>query len=145
VFGLVTIAPTANALTTKTKACVKAARAKLKTGQADCRSQARTAYASDFTSCFGPGADCAGACMTAQAKCVADTNATVTGARATCADNLSNDLDACRDDLDPTACASTARLTKFACDQAVAASIAGPLDACTVEFSDCTGACASAR
>jgi hypothetical protein len=145
VFGLIAFAPTANALTTKTKACVKAARAKLKSSQAECRNTARSEYSTDFTSCFGPGAECASGCMSDQSSCIADVNASVAGARDNCKAAFETDLDNCRDDLDPTACASTARLTQFASNQAVAASLAGPLDSCNVEFSECTAACASAR
>jgi hypothetical protein len=147
VFGLVTIAPTANALTTKTKQCVKEARARLKAQNLNDRNAARATYNSEFTSCFGPGADCASACLNDQAICQKPFNDAALAARDVCKANFDAALDDCRDpqEADPTQCASVARLVQFACNQDAAAGAAPGLQGCSSQFSECTAACASDR
>ncbi len=147
VFGITASVQTADAITAKTRQCVKEARTRLKTRTVDARNEARAAFSTEFTSCFGPGAECASGCLADQASCQAEINEGVADERDNCKAEFEKDLDDCRQPGvgDPVACASDARLTQFACNQAVAASIAAPLQGCSTEFGQCTAACASAR
>lgn len=147
VFGLTVSVQTADAITAKTRQCVKEARARLKTRTVEARDAAREAFATEFTSCFGPGAECASGCMDAQAECQEPFNDAAKAARDVCKANFDKALDDCRaaSEPDPVQCASAARLTQFACNQDAAADAAPGLQGCSNEFGQCTAACASDR
>lgn len=147
VFGLTASVQTADAITAKTRQCVKEARVRLKERTVDARNAARDQFASEFTSCFGPGAECASACMAAQAACQTPFNEAADTTRALCKANFDAALDGCRaeGETDPVQCASAARLTQFACNQDAASDAAPGLQGCAQEFGQCTAACASSR
>lgn len=147
VFGLTTFVQTADAITAKTRQCVRDARQRLRQRTTEARVEARDKFSDEFTSCFGPGADCASACMTAQAVCQEPFNTAAATARGNCAAKFQEDLDKCRlpGELDPQQCASAARLVQFACNQEAAADAAPGIQGCNDEFGQCTAACASAR
>lgn len=146
-FGFTASVQTADALTIKTRQCVKEARVRLKQRTVDARTEARAAFASEFASCFGPGAQCASDCQAEQAGCQQPFNDAASAARATCKAQFDAALAACRnpEEADPQACAAAARLTQFACNQVAAADAAPGLQGCNAQFSDCVGACASER
>ncbi|HEV7730551.1 MAG TPA: hypothetical protein VGR62_00250 [Candidatus Binatia bacterium] len=144
-FGLTVAIPAADAITVKTRQCVKEARLRLKTRTVDARNAARADFASEFSSCFGPGAECASTCQNEQADCQLPFATNQATAGDVCRSKFDDALDTCRTNVDPQACASVARLTQFACLQLAAAAAAPGLQGCSAEFSDCVGACASAQ
>ena len=163
--GLLLIAASAGAISSRTRACVFAAR---KT-RANCITMCRNDYIGTFAACYGPGSACAAACLNEQANCQAGPNATLTdckldtlfcgdgnsngtngcsAANATiggCSETLKEALKNCNNAADPEACASAARLDNLRCQQACQLLFAPALQQCNSNFSDCTGACASCR
>lgn len=156
------VAPTsALALSSRTRLCIAAAR----NSRRACSLQCVRDFQNTFASCFGPGADCAAACITAQANCLLDPVSARTACEKDTDPNPSNGIDegACaihqRDDLeccgdstcpdkldpDPIQCASKARLKGIACNNDCVLRYAPMIDVCNSGFNDCTAACASCR
>ena len=150
--GLLLLASAATAITTKTRLCISAAR----TARKACVVQCGTDFSNMFTTCFGPGAACAAACITAQSQCLlspvaaraacekdTDPNPGDGLDQGACAVKLRAALQACNTDANPTQCASNARLAALQCTQQCQLIYAPAIQACNTGFNDCTQACAS--
>ncbi len=158
-FALAAYAPEARAISSRTRLCIAAARNARKA----CVVQCGTDFQNTFTTCFGPGAGCAGGCITAQSNCLVSPVAARTACEkdtdpnpndgipeGACAVNLRNDLQCCGDptcttklDPDPTQCASKARLKGIACNEDCILVYAPAVQACNQAFNNCTQGCAS--
>ena len=165
VSGLLLVAASAGAVTSRTRACVFAARK----ARSNCITTCRTDYFGTFAACYGPGSACAAACLNDQANCQAIPSGTLSDckldtlfcpdgnpngtngcnpATATiggCGETLKEALKNCNTAADPEACASSARLDNLRCQQACQILFAPALQACNQGFSDCTESCASCR
>ena len=169
--GLLVLAAPAGAVTSRTRACVFAA----KKTRVNCVTMCRNDYVTTFAACYGPGSACAAQCLNDQATCqsgsdghsgpngllsdckldtlfCADGNQNgvngCTAANATiggCGETLKTTLTACNNDPNPDLCASNARLDNLKCQQACQLVFAPALQACNQAFSDCTESCASCR
>jgi hypothetical protein len=167
--GLLVLAGSAGAVTSRTRACLFAA----KRSRVNCTNTCRSDYVTNFQGCFGPGSLCAAACLNDQATCQTDpSNALGACKRDTlyCADGSANGVNGCtsatatnggcattlrsvlNDCTDPTkhpegdaVCASNARLDNLRCQQGCQLVFAPALQACNQGFSDCTESCASCR
>jgi hypothetical protein len=167
--GMLVLTPPAGAVTSRTRACLFAA----KRSRVNCLNTCRSDYITNFQGCFGPGSACAAACLNDQATCQSGPGESLaackrdtlfcadgsengvndcTSANATtgaCASTLRSALDDCTDpDKHPEgalACASNARLDNLRCQSACQILFAPALQACNQAFSDCTESCASCR
>src|SRR2546426_12115853 len=63
--GLLVLAGSAGAVTSRTRACLFAA----KRSRVNCFNACRADYITNFQGCFGPGSACAAACLNDQATC----------------------------------------------------------------------------
>ena len=73
VSALLLVAGSAGAVTSRTRACLFAAR---KT-RVNCITMCRSDYISTFSACYGPGSACAAACLNDQANCQSGPNTTL--------------------------------------------------------------------
>jgi hypothetical protein len=162
--GLLVFASAAQALSSRTKLCISAARNAKKA----CVRQCIDSYSNTFTSCFGPGADCAAACIREQSACLVDPVAARTACQkdtdpfpangideGACNVKLRDALECCSDptcdfsdghaDADALACASRVRLEALVCANNCEILFAPQIQVCNTQFNDCTQACASCR
>jgi hypothetical protein len=150
--GLLVLASAAGAITSKTRLCIVAAR----TARKACVLQCSSDFTNTFETCFGPGAGCAAACITAQSQCElapvsaraacdkdTDPNPTDGLNRGACAVKLRAALQGCTTAANPTQCASDARLASLQCTQECQFLYAPAIQDCNVAFNSCTQACAS--
>src|SRR2546426_12589055 len=154
--GLVVLATGAEAISTRTRLCIAAARG----SRQACTRQCVTDFQNMFATCFGPGAGCAAACISQQSQCLL---APVAGRTAcqkdtdpkpgdgvdegACAVKLRAALQDCTgpDVADPDKCASDARLAALRCNEDCEFLYAPDIQGCNLDFNDCTQACASCR
>jgi len=154
--GLFFLATEAGAISSRTRVCVKAS----KDARRRCVATCGTDFQATFSSCFGPGASCAAACIVAQSNCLLDpvsrradcqndtdpnpTDATEQGA---CSIRQRAALEDCTgpEIANPEACASEARLAGLRCIQDCQLLYAPAIQGCNDDFNDCTQACASCR
>ncbi|HJQ84599.1 MAG TPA: hypothetical protein VKA21_11010 [Candidatus Binatia bacterium] len=161
ILGLLAVVSTAEAVSSRTRLCIKAARDARKRCVLTCG----TDFQGTFASCFGPGADCAAGCITEQSNCLLDPVSARTAcqkdtdpnpndgiAQGACSVRLRDDLECCGDatcpdqlDPDPIQCASKARLKGIECNQDCQLLYAPQTQACSTQFNDCTQSCASCR
>lgn len=159
--GLVVFATGAEAISSRTRLCIAAT----KTARRSCVLQCGTDFQTTFSSCFGPGADCAAACIGQQSQCLlgpvaarascqkdSDPNPGDGVDQGACVVKQRDALQCCADatcpsklDPDPVACASAARLAALRCTQDCQLIYAPSIQACSTAFNDCTQACASCR
>jgi hypothetical protein len=156
ILGFFLLATDAGALSSRTRLCVKAA----KDARRRCVTTCGTDFQGTFSSCFGPGASCAAACIVTQSNCLLDpvsrradcqndtdpdpTDGVPQGA---CSVRLRTALEDCTgpEIADPEKCASDARLDGLRCIQDCQLRYAPAVQGCTNDFNDCTQACASCR
>jgi hypothetical protein len=151
--GLLVLASAAGAITTRTRLCISAAR----TARKACVLQCAGDFTNTFETCFGPGAGCAAACISAQsqcelgpvaarAACEKDTDPSPGDGlnRGACAVKLRAALQGCNTAANPAQCASDARLAALQCTQECQLIYAPAIQTCNAGFNSCTQACASA-
>lgn len=155
-FAVFTLAFDAGAISSRTRLCLKAA----KDARRRCVATCGTDFQTTYSSCFGPGASCAAACIAAQSNCLLDP----VSRRADCQNDIDpnpNDniqqgacatrqraaLEDCTgpEIADPEKCASDARLDGLRCIPDCQLLHAPDIQACNDDFNDCTQACASCR
>src|SRR5262245_14053698 len=154
--ALFTLASDAGAISSRTRLCLKAA----KDARRRCVTTCGTDFQTTYSSCFGPGASCAAACIAAQSNCLidpvsqradcqndTDPNPTDNIQQGACATRQRAALEDCTgpDVADPEKCASDARLDGLRCIQDCQLLYAPAIQACNNDFNDCTQACASCR
>ncbi len=153
-FGLVVLATGAEAISSRTRLCVLAAR----TARRACVLQCGADFTNTFATCFGPGAGCAAMCISQQSQCLlgpvagraacekdTDPNPGDGIDQGACAVKLRDALQNCNTAADPTGCASAARLAALQCNQDCQLLYAPAIQTCNTAFNDCTQACASCR
>src|SRR5436309_1689583 len=114
--GLLVVAGSAGAVTSRTRACLFAA----KWSRVNCVNTCRSDYITNFQGCFGPGSLCAAACLNDQATCQTDpSNALGACKRDTlyCADGSENGVNGCTT-ADTGGCATTLRSVLNDCSDA---------------------------
>jgi len=124
--------------------CVSMARQARRQCVAGCNGTFQT----DFVTCFGPGGQCAGNCISADTSCKTGPSAKLN----TCANDPSNPdscrsrpqaaINACKTDPDPPACADRARLIGLECRQACLDAQMPAFDDCRDAFRMCLAGCA---
>lgn len=154
--SLFALATAAEAISSRTRLCIKATRDARKR----CVTTCGTDFQTTFSSCFGPGAGCAAACIATQSNCLLDP----VSDRAACQKDTDPDpgngipegacaarqraaLEDCTgpEITDPVRCASDARLEGLRCIQACQLLYAPAIQQCNDDFNECTQACASCR
>ena len=154
--GLVVLATGAEAISSRTRLCILAAR----TARRACVQQCGSDFQNTFATCFGPGAGCAATCISQQSQCLlapvaartacqkdTDPNPNDGVEEGACATRLRAALQDCSgpDVADPVMCAANARLASLQCTQDCQLLYAPAVQACNTAFNDCTQACASCR
>ena len=150
------LATGAEAISSRTRACILAAR----TARRSCTLQCVKDFQNMFAGCFGPGAQCAAGCITQQSQCLlppvggrtacqkdTDPNPGNGVDEGACAVKLRAALQDCTgpDVADPDKCASDARLAGLRCNEDCDFVYAPAIQACNIAFNDCTQSCASCR
>ena len=161
--GLLALASGAEAVSSRTRLCISQARL----ARRACVTQCSADFQKLYSSCFGPGADCAAKCISEQSNCLLDPIAARTACQkdtdpnpndgvqqGACSVRQRDALECCADttctgserlDPDPIQCASKARLAAIACQADCQLYYAPQVQDCNTDFNDCTGACASCR
>ena len=138
------VAQAASPLTTK---CVRSKATALRACILDCRNDFREARAG----CYGPGAQCAQDCATANDACLVPVTKTLEDLNDACNKGQRDAIDACRsafqnglmsdDQLEQ--CANNARLQNLECKLAATGQVDQNRLACNQAQASCLGACAS--
>jgi hypothetical protein len=125
--------------------CVKRVRAEertcLRSATERCRATAETALAG----CYGSNADCARACVTAQATCRADPSVDQDGCKLACGSDQKVENQRCRVEPDMKKCQGDAKVKALKCKQKCAVDAAPALQACMRRFDECLVDCNRTR
>jgi hypothetical protein len=125
--------------------CVKRVREDQRTCLGAATERCRTKFETDLSGCYGSNADCARACITAQAQCRADPAVDQDGCKLACGSDQKVENQRCRVEPDIKACQGAAKLKALKCKQKCAVDAAPALQKCMRTFDDCLVLCNRTR